>query len=278
MKDANGKWMPKNYSQHHIQECGKQYRGCAPHCPVQIYEDTEIWTGPSKQEYVQKLKSVIDEYNKQINEILNEELPMNSQVTKFDYIFDVGFSVKSNNAIDDLTPEEIIYAMEERVRYLRQNPSEVFEAVGVPTSTIVNDRPKPPPTFLTIYPHPLGKSFWAPMGGPCPYLNFGPRDIKVGGKIISPMLQKLSECELERETELQNFVIFVPEQILEVCPYILEDLVKKNFVIIVGDTPPSYLSGEFGEVAQNSAIVKDQFYVKRLFLYPSLEEVFIKLN
>lgn len=34
---------PPNWWEYHVKECGTRYRGCAPHCPKDRYEETGIW-------------------------------------------------------------------------------------------------------------------------------------------------------------------------------------------------------------------------------------------
>jgi hypothetical protein len=36
---------PKNWWHYHVKECGTQYRGCAPHCPKNIWEEEGRWIG-----------------------------------------------------------------------------------------------------------------------------------------------------------------------------------------------------------------------------------------
>ena len=37
---------PKDWWEYHSMDCGTKYRGCAPECPKDIYENTGEWKGP----------------------------------------------------------------------------------------------------------------------------------------------------------------------------------------------------------------------------------------
>ena len=59
-------------------------------------------------------------------------------MTIYDHMFDVTFTVLSDRQAEDITAEELIFALEERLNYLKLHPLEVLEAVGiVDTSEII---------------------------------------------------------------------------------------------------------------------------------------------
>ncbi|EKD40905.1 MAG: hypothetical protein ACD_74C00132G0001 [uncultured bacterium] len=56
--------------------------------------------------------------------------PQKRPDNKWGHGFSLGFSVKSKNPGDVVTPEELLKGMEKRVEHLRANPCEIFEACG----------------------------------------------------------------------------------------------------------------------------------------------------
>lgn len=57
------------------------------------------------------------------------------QIRRFDHLFSVGFSVLSDHRGEDVTAQEILDGLRERLKFLEANPDEVLEAVGLPEDT-----------------------------------------------------------------------------------------------------------------------------------------------
>jgi len=57
---------------------------------------------------------------------------------KYNHLFGLGFTVNSDNDGENVTADELLAAMEQRVHYLRQHRGEILEACGLPEDTIDN--------------------------------------------------------------------------------------------------------------------------------------------
>jgi len=49
---------------------------------------------------------------------------------KYNHMFDVAFSVVTSNECEDVTADELILALEDRISYLKANPNEIIESCG----------------------------------------------------------------------------------------------------------------------------------------------------
>lgn len=49
---------------------------------------------------------------------------------KYNHMFDVAFSVVTSNVWEDVTADELILALEDRIMYLKAHPNEIIESCG----------------------------------------------------------------------------------------------------------------------------------------------------
>ena len=57
---------------------------------------------------------------------------------KFDHCFSIGFSVQSDNEGEDVTPEELWIALNQRMNNLKEDKNEILEACGLTDDTEIN--------------------------------------------------------------------------------------------------------------------------------------------
>ena len=54
---------------------------------------------------------------------------------RYNHAFDITFSLENENENGEATTEELIEALERRIKELKENPEEIIEACGYPFDT-----------------------------------------------------------------------------------------------------------------------------------------------
>jgi len=80
------------------------------------------------EEGTQEWDDIINDYNWNNSSIEHAEETVLQISPRYDYAFDVAFSLQSDKKLDDLTKEELLAALKKRVSDLENNPDEIMEA------------------------------------------------------------------------------------------------------------------------------------------------------